>query len=62
VENKYSRLCENSSEAREPPNDPNPPFKEKEKGDKGGSKAWWPMEGSMLGSQWNVSSLVAIGR
>jgi len=38
VENKYSRLRENSSEAREPPNDPSPPFKEKEKGDEGGSK------------------------
>ncbi len=27
------------------PNDPNLPFKEKEKGGEGRSKAWWPMEG-----------------
>jgi hypothetical protein len=26
------------------PNDPSPPFKEKEKGGEGRSKAWWPME------------------
>jgi hypothetical protein len=36
------------------PNDPNPHFKEKEKGGEGRSKAWWPMEGSMLGGQWKV--------
>jgi len=24
-------------------------------------QAWWPMEGSMLGGQWNVPSLVANG-
>jgi hypothetical protein len=30
---------------REPPNDPSSPFKEKEKGGEGRSKAWWPMEG-----------------
>jgi hypothetical protein len=28
------------------PHDPSPPFKEKEKGGEGGSKAWWLMEGS----------------
>jgi hypothetical protein len=44
------------------PNDPNLPFKEKEKGGEGRSKARWPMEGSMLGGQWNVPSLVANGR
>jgi len=27
------------------PHDPSSPFKEKEKGGEGGSKAWWPMEG-----------------
>ncbi len=47
-----------TSEAKKPPNDPSQPFKEKEKGDEGGSKALWPMEGSMLGGQWNVPSLV----
>jgi hypothetical protein len=36
------------------PNDPSPPFKEKEKGDEGRSKAWWAMECSMLGGQWKV--------
>jgi len=51
----------NIFEAREPPNDPSPPFKEKEKGDEGGSKAWWPMEGSMLGGQWKIPCLVANG-
>jgi hypothetical protein len=34
-------------------NDPNPPFKEKEKEGEGIFKAWWPMEGegesSLLG-------------
>jgi len=25
-------------------------------------QVWWPMEGSMLGGQWNVPSLVANGR
>jgi hypothetical protein len=30
------------------------PFKEKEKGGEGGSKAWWPMECSKLGGQWKV--------
>jgi hypothetical protein len=49
------------SEAREPPNDLSPPFKEKEKGGEGGSKAWWPMECSKLGDQCKVPSLVAIG-
>jgi hypothetical protein len=44
------------------PYDPSPPFKEKEKGEEGGSKAWWPMECSMLGGHWKVPSLVAIGR
>ncbi len=34
--------------------DPSPPFKEKEKGGEGRSKAWWPMECSKLGDQWNV--------
>jgi hypothetical protein len=43
-------------------NDPNPPFKEKEKGGEGRFKAWWPMEGSMFGGQWNVANLVANGR
>jgi hypothetical protein len=38
------------------------PFKEKEKGGEGRFKAWWPMEGSMLGGQWNVPNLVANGR
>jgi len=50
--NKYSERA---------PNDPSPPFKEKERGGEGGSKAWWPMEGSMLGGQWNVPSLMANG-
>jgi len=45
-----------------PPNDPSPPFFKKEKGGEGRSKAWWPMEGSKLGGQWNVPSLVANGR
>jgi hypothetical protein len=36
------------------PNDSSSPFKEKEKGGEGGSKAWWPMEGSKLGGQWKV--------
>ncbi len=38
-----------SGEKEKPPNDPNAPFKEKEKGGEGISKAWWPMEGSKLG-------------
>jgi hypothetical protein len=25
-------------------------------------QAWWPMEGSMLGDQWNVPCLVVNGR
>jgi hypothetical protein len=37
------------------------PFKEKEKGGEGRSKAWWPMECFKLSGQWNVSSLVANG-
>jgi hypothetical protein len=42
------------SEARErTPNDPSPPFKEKEKGGEGRS---------MLGGQWKVPSLVTNGR
>jgi len=36
------------------PNDLNPPFKEKEKGGEGKSKAWWLMECSKLGGQWKV--------
>jgi hypothetical protein len=48
-------LNENYPEAkRETPNDPSPPFKENEKGGEGRFKAWWPMEGSMLGGQWKV--------
>ncbi len=43
-------------------NDPSPPFKEKEKGSELRSQAWWLMEGSMLGGQWKVTSLVANGR
>jgi len=62
VENKYSRLHENYLQSKEKaPNDPSPPFKEKEKGSEGRSKAWWPMEGSKLGGQWKVPSLVANG-
>jgi len=58
--NKYSRLKENYLQGKErTPNDPSPPFKEKEKGGEGRFKTWWPMEGSMLGGQWNVPSLVA---
>jgi hypothetical protein len=44
------------------PNDLRPPFKKKEKGGEGKSKVWWPMEGSKLGGQWKVPSLVANGR
>jgi hypothetical protein len=45
--NKCSRLRENCPQGQErAPHDPSPPFKEKEKGAEGGSKAWWPMEGS----------------
>jgi len=44
------------------PNDSSPPFKEKKKGGEGRSKALCPMEGSMLGGQWNVPSLVPNGR
>jgi hypothetical protein len=44
------------------PHDPSLPFKEKEKGGEGGSKAWWPMEGCKAWCQWKVPSLVAIGR
>jgi hypothetical protein len=45
------------SEARErTPNDPSPPFKEKEKGGESRSKVWWTLEGggegSWLGGQW----------
>jgi len=50
-----------SSRQREAPNNPSPPFKEKEKGGEGGSEAWWPMEGSKLDGHWKVPSLVAIG-
>jgi hypothetical protein len=39
---------------RKPPNDPSSSFKEKEKGGEGRFKAWWPMECSKLGGQWNV--------
>jgi len=48
-------------EVKQAPNHPNPPFKEKEKGGEGGSKAWWPMECSKLGGHWNVPCLVANG-
>jgi hypothetical protein len=51
----------NMSEEIEPPNDPNPPFKEKGKGGEGRSQAWCPMEGSEFGGQWKVLSLVANG-
>jgi len=50
------------SKKKKASNDPNPPFKEKEKGGEGRFKAWWPMEGSMFGGQWNVANLVANGR
>jgi hypothetical protein len=49
------------------PNDPSPPLKKKEKGGEGSMvangrvQAWCLMEGSMLGGQWNVPSLVANG-
>jgi len=49
------------SRETESPNDPSPPFKEKEKGVEGRSKVWWPMEHSKFGGQWNVLSLVANG-
>jgi hypothetical protein len=42
-------------------NDLNLPFKEKKKKGEGRSKAWWPMECSKLGGQWNVLNLVANG-
>jgi hypothetical protein len=45
------------SRKTEPPNDPSSPFKKKEKGGEGRSKAWWSMECSKLGGQWNVSKL-----
>jgi len=62
LSNKCSRLHENYPRGKErAPNHPSPPFKEKEKGGENGSKAWWPMECSMLGGHWNVPSLVAIG-
>ncbi len=50
-------------EKERPPNDPSPPFKEKEKekGGEGKSKAWWPMECSKLGGQWKVPCLVTNG-
>ncbi len=35
-------------------NDLSPPFKEKGKEGEGRSKAWWPMECSKLGGQWEV--------
>jgi hypothetical protein len=44
------------------PNHSSSPFKEKEKGGEGGSKAWSSMEDSKLGGQWKVPSLVANGR
>jgi hypothetical protein len=59
------------SEARKrAPNDPNSPYKEKEKEGESRSKAWWPMEGgregSWFGDQWKeeekVPSLVTNGR
>jgi len=42
------------SREKRAPNDPSPPFKEKEKGGEGRSEIWWPMECSKLGGQWNV--------
>jgi hypothetical protein len=36
-------------------------FFKKEKGGEGRSQAWWLMECSKLGGQWNVPSLVANG-
>jgi hypothetical protein len=36
------------SRERESPHDPNSPFKKKEKGGDGRSKAWWPMECSKV--------------
>jgi hypothetical protein len=63
VEYLFPRLNENYLQGKEKaPNDPSPPFKEKEKGGEGRFKAWWPMEGSMLGGQWIIPSLVANGR
>jgi len=48
-------LNENYVQGKErAPVNPSLPFKEKEKGAEGKSKAWWPMEGSMLGGQWKV--------
>jgi hypothetical protein len=46
------------------PNDLSPHFKEKERGGggEGRSKAWWSMEGSKLGGQWKVPSLVTNGK
>ncbi len=44
------------------PNHPSPPFKKKEKGGEGGSKAWWSMEDPMLGGQWKIPCLVVNGR
>jgi hypothetical protein len=38
-----------SGEIERSPNDLNLPFKEKEKGDEGRSKVWWPMECSKFG-------------
>jgi hypothetical protein len=38
------KLCPGKERA---PNDPSPPFKNKEKGGEGRSKTWWPMEGSI---------------
>jgi hypothetical protein len=37
-------LIENYVRAKRAPHDPSSPFKEKEKGGEGRSKAWWPME------------------
>jgi len=60
VENKYSRLHENYFRGKREL----PIIRVrllKRRGEEGGSKAWWPMEGSMLGGQWNVPNLVANG-
>jgi hypothetical protein len=44
------------SEEERGSNHPSPPFQEKEKECEGTSKAWWPMEGSKLGGQWEKNS------
>jgi hypothetical protein len=45
------KLCSGKERA---PNDPSPPYKKKEKGGEGKSKAWWLMEGYKLGGPWKV--------